>query len=84
MCNFMFTKMGVTTQWVYKIKQRCRTILNLEEKMRWILHQAWPFQRYYILREVRIADQVSICVYKAYTFNFLNDWSFQNVILKVN
>ncbi len=38
-------KKGVTTQRVYKVKQRCRTNLNLEEKMRWRLHQAWPFQR---------------------------------------
>ncbi len=32
-----FTKKGVTTQWVYKVKQWCRTILNLE-KMRWSLY----------------------------------------------
>ncbi len=32
----------------------------------------WPFQRYYVLREVLIAEQskASICVYKAYTFFF--------------
>ncbi len=33
-------KKGVTTQRVYKVKQRCRAILNLEEKMRWSLRQA--------------------------------------------
>ncbi len=38
-------KKGVTTQRVYKVKQRCLTILNLKEKMRWSLRQAWPFQR---------------------------------------
>ncbi len=27
--------------------------LNLEEKMRWSLRQAWPFLRNYVLREVR-------------------------------
>ncbi len=34
------------------------------------LHQAQPFQRYYVLCEVWDAHQkqASICVYKAYTF----------------
>ncbi len=36
-------------------------ILNLE-KMRWSLRQVWPFQRYYVLREARIAEQ-SIYIY---------------------
>ncbi len=59
-----FIKTGVTTQWVYKVKQRCWTILNLEEKVRWSLRQAWTFQviTYHVKSETRIADQVSICV----------------------
>ncbi len=55
-------KNGVTTQRVYKVKQRCRRILNLE-KMRWSLCQAWPFQH---KSGTRITKQVSIWAYKAY------------------
>ncbi len=56
-------------------------ILNLQEKMRWSLRQAWPFQRNYVLREACIAEQskANICVYKAYTcciFFFFYDRSF--------
>ncbi len=58
------------TQRVYKVKQRCRMILNLEEKMRWSLRQARPFQRHYVLREVWDAHrkQANIYVYKADKF----------------
>ncbi len=64
-------KKGVTTQRFYKVKQRWRTILDLEEKMRWSLRQAWPFQRYYVLREAsRASQQASICVYKAYNVTY--------------
>ncbi len=69
-----FTKMGVTTQRVFKVKRWCRTILNLEEKLRWSLRQAWPFQviSYYVKSGTGIAEQASICVFffKPYTFNF--------------
>ncbi len=37
---------------------------ELEEKVRRILHQAWLFAK----SGTRIAEQASICVYKAYTF----------------
>ncbi len=60
-------KKGVITQRVYKVKPQCQTILN-SEKMRWSLHQAWPFQRYHVKSGTRIAEQASICVYKACTF----------------
>ncbi len=32
---------------------------------------------YYVNSGMRIAEQVSISVYKAYTFIFLNDWLFR-------
>ncbi len=50
------------------LQGKTTTIVNLEEKMRWILRQAWPFHHHCILREARNAEQskVSICVYKAY------------------
>ncbi len=68
-----FRKKWVTPQFVYKLKQWCQTILNLEEK-RWILRQAWPFQRHYVLCESHIAEQASMCVYEAYTYIWFFKW----------
>ncbi len=58
--------------------QWCRTILSLEEKMRWSLRQEWPFQRHYVLREVWDAHlkQASMCVFikHIHVLNFFK-WS---------
>ncbi len=71
-----FTK-RVRTQRDYKVKQRCWTILNFEEKMRCRLRQAWPFQHSYILREVWDTHRRTgehLCVYKAYTCILFFKW----------
>ncbi len=80
-----FTKKRVTTQRVYKVKQRCGTILNLEEKMRWILRQAWPFQHHYILREVWDAHRRTGKHIYIYLISFIVLWSCtETVILTFN
>ncbi len=60
-----------------RVKQRYPTTLNFEEKMRWNLRHKGPFQCYYVKSGTRIAEQASICVYKAdTTLISFNDRSF--------
>ncbi len=62
------------TQRVYKVKQRCRTILNLEEKMRWSLRQADLFNviTYYVKSGTRIENRRTFMFIKHIHF-FMTD-----------